>query len=86
MIETLGYIGSTLMLVSFILGLSKKLSVDSLLYSGMMIVGSGFATYYALTIKAYPIVMVEGIWFIASLIAFIDDAIRQSKNLFKDNV
>jgi len=75
-LEWLTNIGASMMLFVYILGLSKKLSVDSLLYSGFMCIGAGIISYYSFVIEAYSIFVVEGIWSLSSLIAFIDDAKR----------
>lgn len=75
-LDWLANIGASMMLFVYLLGLSKKLSVDNLFYSGFMFIGAGILSYYSFIIEAYPIFVVEGIWSISSLIAFIDDLIR----------
>lgn len=80
-LEWLANIGASMMLLVYLLGLGKKLSVDSLYYSGFMCIGAGILCYYSFVIGAYPILVVEGIWSLSSLIAFIGDLINKFKKI-----
>lgn len=79
-INILGSVGVALMLVPYFLNLIKKLSVDSLWYSGLNFLGSFSCAIYSYYIEAYPLVVLEGTWAVMSAWAFIDDGIRAYKN------
>ena len=66
-----GSVGVGLLLVAYFLNLMKTLSQDSRLYAALNILGAGLACYSSYLINFAPFVILEGTWFIVSLIALI---------------
>jgi len=73
--DLLGTLGVALLLVAFLLNLNKKLSVDSLAYSILNIVGAALCGISSYMIDFYPFVVLESVWVIVAVI-----------QLFKRNV
>lgn len=63
-----GSAGVTLLLVAFVLQLSKKIEANSVLYLVLNIVGAGLAGISSYMISFWPFVILEFVWVLASLI------------------
>jgi len=70
-----GSAGVTLLLIAFVLQLSKKIEANSFLYLGLNIVGAGLAGISSYMISFWPFVILEFVWLLASLIPFIKKVI-----------
>lgn len=66
-----GSIGVGLLLLAYFLNLIKRLSQDSKLYTMLNIIGAGLACYSSYLISFIPFIILEGAWFVVSLIALI---------------
>jgi len=66
-----GSIGVGLLLLAYLLNLIKRLSQDSGLYTTLNIIGAGLACYSSYLISFVPFIILEGVWFVVSLIALI---------------
>ncbi len=66
-----GSIGVGLLLIAYFLNLIKRLSQDSRLYTTLNIAGAGLACYSSYLISFAPFIILEGVWFVVSLIALI---------------
>ncbi len=66
----IGSVGVSLLLVAYFLNLIKRLSQDSRLYALLNAVSAGLACYSSYLISFLPFVILEGTWFIVSLVAF----------------
>ncbi len=66
-----GTIGVSLLLLAYLLNLSKRISQESKTYTILNIVGAGLACYSSYLISFVPFVILEGTWFIVSLVALI---------------
>ena len=64
-----GSVGVSLLLLAYFLNLIKRLSQDSRLYALLNIVGAGLACYSSYLISFIPFVILEGTWFVVSLVA-----------------
>ena len=67
----IGSIGVGLLLIAYFLNLIKRVSQDSKTYTTLNIVGAGLACYSSYLISFAPFIILEGTWFIVSLIALI---------------
>ena len=66
-----GAIGVGILLVAFLLSLLKKISLEGPVYSGLNILGAGLACYASLLLDYWPFIILESIWTLVSVIAFI---------------
>ncbi len=66
-----GAVGVGLLLLAYLLNLIKRISQDSKLYAILNIVGAGLACYSSYLISFVPFVVLEGVWFVVSLVALI---------------
>ncbi|MEP0827155.1 MAG: hypothetical protein HRF51_01410 [bacterium] len=57
----------TALLMAFILNLLKRLTQDDLTYIGLNIAGGGLSTYYAVSLDAFPFIILEGVWTLFAL-------------------
>jgi hypothetical protein len=64
-----GTIGVSLLLLAYLLNLLKRTSQESKTYTILNIVGAGLACYSSYLISFLPFVILEGTWFIVSLVA-----------------
>lgn len=62
----IGIIGMALILIAFLLDLTKKVSSDSIIYNLINIFGSGAMVYYAYTLSSWPFGILNGVWFISA--------------------
>jgi len=66
-----GSIGVGLLLIAYFLNLIKRVSQDSKLYTALNAVGAGLACYSSYLISFGPFIVLEGVWFVVSVIALI---------------
>ena len=67
--DSLGTAGVSLLLLAFLLILSKKIQVESVSYTLLNMVGAALCGVSAYLISFYPFVVVEGVWVLVSLYA-----------------
>lgn len=63
----IGIVGMMALLLAFILNLLKRLTQDDLTYIGLNIAGGGLSTYYAVSLDAFPFIILEGVWTLFAL-------------------
>jgi hypothetical protein len=64
----IGFVGVALLLIAFLLNLSRFLRSDGSLYLGLNCVGASLACYSSYLIMFMPFVLLEGVW---ALVAFV---------------
>lgn len=69
--DWLGTIGVTLLLIAFALNVTGKLGSKSVAYLLLNISGSGLACICSYLIGFWPFVILELVWFLASLVALL---------------
>ena len=62
-----GLIGMFLCLLAFFLDLFDFIDQDSFQFAIINAIGSGFLTFYAITLNSIPFLILNGIWVIASI-------------------
>ncbi len=67
----IGILGMLMLLVAFGLNLARVTTESSMPYIWLNIIGAGLSTYYALTLKAYPFIILESVWCGAAVYKFI---------------
>jgi hypothetical protein len=75
--DIIGSIGVFILLLAFVLNLLNKISKESKLYIIMNIVGAGLACYASYLINYIPFIILEGVWTLVSLIAFVCSQIKK---------
>ena len=58
----IGFVGVALLLVAFLLSLSKLMRMDGYAYSTLNFVGAALACYSSWLISFMPFVVLEGVW------------------------
>jgi len=66
-----GSVGVGLLLLAFLLNLMKRVPQDSKSYVILNILGAGLACYSSYLISFVPFVILEGVWFVVSLVALV---------------
>jgi hypothetical protein len=61
--------GVIILLIAFLLNLSKRMSASSRAYSLMNFIGAGLCGYASWMVNFYPFVVLEGIWAFVALIS-----------------
>ena len=67
----IGSIGVGLLLLAFVLNITKKISEQSALYLLLNLFGALLAAWYAFDGKLYPFVVLELVWALFALIRLI---------------
>jgi hypothetical protein len=75
----LGTAGVSLLLLAFLLILSKKIRVESVSYTLLNMVGAALCGVSAYLISFYPFVVLEGVWVVVSLYALFKIVPRGTK-------
>ena len=65
-VDWIGFIGVTILLVAFFLHLINKIHQNSLLYLSMNFVGAGIACLASVLLKYAPFIILEGAWTLVS--------------------
>jgi hypothetical protein len=65
----MGSVGVALLLLAFLLNLTKRLSQESVLYSAMNMVGAGLSGFASYLIGFAPFVVLEGTWCVVAAVA-----------------
>jgi hypothetical protein len=77
--DSLGTAGVSLLLLAFLLILSKKIQVESVSYTLLNMVGAALCGVSAYLISFYPFVVLEGVWVVVSLYALFKIVPRGTK-------
>jgi hypothetical protein len=77
--DSLGTAGVSLLLLAFLLILSKKIQVESVSYTLLNMVGAALCGVSAYLISFYPFVVLEGVWVLVSLYALFKIVPRGTK-------
>ena len=77
--DSLGTTGVSLLLLAFLLILSKKIQVESVSYTLLNMVGAALCGVSAYLISFYPFVFLEGVWVLVSLYALFKFVPRGTK-------
>jgi hypothetical protein len=77
--DSLGTAGVSLLLLAFLLILSKKIQVESVSYTLLNMVGAALCGVSAYLISFYPFVVLEGVWVVVSLYALFKFVPRGTK-------
>ena len=77
--DSLGTAGVSLLLLAFLLILSKKIQVESVSYTLLNMVGAALCGFSAYLISFYPFVVLEGVWVLVSLYALFKFVPRGTK-------
>ena len=72
----IGFIGAFLILIAFILNQIKKWDQNTFKYDLTNCIGSLFLVIYGVLGKAWPFVILNGVWFLVSLRDSIKDLKR----------
>ncbi len=69
--DWIGSIGVALLLLAFLLSLTRRLSVGSPVYQSMNALGAGMACAAAAMIPFYPFMVLEGVWCLVAVAALV---------------
>ncbi|MDJ1500364.1 CBU_0592 family membrane protein [Xanthocytophaga agilis] len=78
-VETVGWIGSVLVVTAYFLNMSGKIDAQSTLYKWLNIIGSAGLIILTLYHKAIPSAVVNIIWTVIGIAALIRTARKQPK-------
>jgi len=69
--DIIGSVGVFILLLAFVLNLLNKLSRESLVYILMNVIGGALACFASYLIHYVPFIILEGVWTLVSVIAFV---------------
>lgn len=75
----LGTIGAFLILLAFILQQRHVWEAEDLKYDGVNLIGGLCLVIYAVMLKSYPFLILNGVWAIISLRDVVQDILRLKK-------
>ncbi|HVM86581.1 MAG TPA: hypothetical protein VMT76_00235 [Puia sp.] len=67
----IGSLGVALLLVAFFLNLFQFITQESIFYISLNIFGAGLSCYASLLINYMPFIILEGIWCLVAVAAFV---------------
>lgn len=79
LIEILGWIGSICIILAYMLNLNKKLTVDSLAYYVLNIVGSVLLIVNTAWHRAYPSMAINIVWVIIPVVTIVKSRLEARK-------
>lgn len=76
----LGIVGMVCILVAFVLEeFWKRFNPDTLYFNLLNIFGSVLLMYYALSLRGWPFLILNTVWFVAALVKFIELVEKRGK-------
>jgi len=69
--DWIGSVGVSMLLLAFVLNLSRRLRAGSLAYRLLNLCGASLACYASTLIDYPPFVVLEGVWALAALVALV---------------
>jgi len=74
----LGLLGMTFILIAFILDeFYKKFNQDTIAYNSFNIIGAGLLAYYSITIKGWPFLVLNVVWFLVAAYKLIKISLKK---------
>jgi hypothetical protein len=70
-IDWIGFIGVFLILLAYILNISGKLKSKDVLFILLNLIGASLACLASILLNYLPLIILEGVWALASLVALI---------------
>jgi len=61
--------GVIILLIAFLLNLTKKMQAGSFAYSLLNFIGAGLCCYASWLVSFYPFIVLEGVWALVALIS-----------------
>lgn len=83
LIEILGWTGSLLVLVAYMLNMNKKLASDSPVYYLLNILGSALLIVNTLFHEAYPSMLVNVVWVLIPVVTIVRNNLQKKKTINK---
>jgi hypothetical protein len=69
--DIIASVGVTILLIGFLLNLTKRIGSDSKLYALLNFVGAGMCGISSNMISFYPFVVLESVWCVVALMALV---------------
>ena len=67
--DIIASIGVIILLIAFMLNLTKKMKADSKAYASLNFIGAGLCCYASWMVKFYPFILLEGVWALVALVS-----------------
>ncbi len=67
--DIIASLGVIILLIAFLLNLTKKMKADSRAYSLLNFIGAGLCCYASWMVKFYPFILLEGVWSLVALVS-----------------
>ena len=67
--DIIASLGVIILLIAFLLNLTKKMIADSWAYSLLNFIGAGLCCYASWMVKFYPFILLEGVWSLVALVS-----------------
>jgi len=67
--DIIASLGVIILLIAFLLNLTKKIKADSRAYSLLNFIGAGLCCYASWMVKFYPFILLESVWSLVALVS-----------------
>ena len=67
--DIIASLGVIILLIAFLLNLTKKMKADTRAYSLLNFIGAGLCCYASWMVKFYPFILLEGVWSLVALVS-----------------
>ena len=79
-IDWLGFIGVAMILLAYILNVTKKVSINDNSFILLNLIGAGIACLASILLNYVPFIILEGVWTLISLISLGKKYVVKSSN------
>lgn len=77
--DAIGFTGVAMLLLAFFLQLINKISKDHYQYIIMNMIGAALSCYASVLLNYVPFIILEGVWTLVSVWAFINMMLKKKK-------
>ena len=67
--DIIASLGVIILLIAFLLNLTKKMKADSRAYTSLNFIGAVLCCYASWMVKFYPFILLEGVWALVALVS-----------------
>ena len=79
LIDIIAIIGLASLLIAFALNAFHIIDKNDYTYNVLNLIGGGTLTYYSMTIKSIPFIILQSIWSIIALVGIVRKFVRDQK-------
>lgn len=78
--DWLGFIGVAMILLAYILNVTKRVSITDNSFILLNLIGAGIACFASVLLNYVPFIILEGVWTLISLMSLVKKYVVKSSN------